>query len=89
MLKNGLSRLSLSSPLFLSETGPAYFCHSPGSFYLLPSFLECLLALKKAEADFAVVFRTFGEDIGEVSREYNAFCEGAHPLFPGVKMDGR
>lgn len=60
-----------------------------GSYYVLPSFFDCLLALKEAEADFSVVFRTFGEDIAAVSREYNAFCEGRHPLFPGVKMDGR
>lgn len=60
-----------------------------GSFYVLPSFFECLSALKDAEADFGVVFRTFGDDISEVSREFNAFCEGAHPMFPGVKMDGR
>lgn len=61
----------------------------PRSLYILPSFFWCLLALKEAEADFGVVFRTFGDDIPEVSREYNAFCEGKHPLFPGAKMDGR
>lgn len=59
------------------------------SYYVIPSFFQCLLALKEAEADFGVVFRTFGSDIEGVSREYNAFCEGEHPLFPGVKMDGR
>lgn len=56
---------------------------------MLPSFFSCLLALKEAEVDYGVVFRTFGDDIVGVSREYNAFCEGEHPLFPGVKMDGR
>lgn len=59
------------------------------SYYVLPSFFSCLVALKEAEVDFGVVFRTFGDDIVGVSREYNAFCEGVHPLFPGVKMDGR
>ncbi|CAM9151364.1 unnamed protein product [Ectocarpus sp. 12 AP-2014] len=58
------------------------------SLFILPSFFRCLLALKEADADFGVVFRTFGDDIAEVSREYNAFCEGGHPLFPGAKMDG-
>ncbi|CAM9869749.1 unnamed protein product [Scytosiphon promiscuus] len=58
------------------------------SFYVLPSFFRCLLALKDAGAEFGVVFRTFGDDIVGVSQEYNAFCEGAHPLFPGSKMDG-
>ncbi|CAM9857594.1 unnamed protein product, partial [Hapterophycus canaliculatus] len=58
------------------------------SFYLLPSFFRCLLALKEAAVDFGVVFRTFGDDIVGVSREFNAFCEGTHPLFPGAKMDG-
>lgn len=59
------------------------------SYYVIPSFFHCLLTLKEAGADFGVVFRTFGSDIEGVSREYNAFCEGKHPLFPGVKMDGR
>ncbi|CAM9776369.1 unnamed protein product [Ectocarpus fasciculatus] len=58
------------------------------SLYILPSFFRCLLALKAAGADYGVVFRTFGDDIAEVSREYNAFCEGKHPLFPGATMDG-
>uniref|UniRef100_A0A0G4IBP0 Uncharacterized protein n=1 Tax=Chromera velia CCMP2878 TaxID=1169474 RepID=A0A0G4IBP0_9ALVE len=31
---------------------------------------------------FTLVFRTFGEDIGDVAKEFNAFCRGAHPLFP-------
>lgn len=74
----------------LAPTGPALvLLVIPGSYYVLPSFFDCLLALKEAEADFGVVFRTFGEDITAVSREYNAFCEGLHPLFPGVRMDGR
>lgn len=59
------------------------------SYYVIPSFFHCLLTLKEAGADFGVVFRTFGSDIEGVSIEYNAFCEGKHPLFPGVKMDGR
>lgn len=67
----------------------ALWVAKPSSYYVLPSFFRCLLALKEAEVDFGVVFRTFGEDIAAVSREYNAFCEGLHPLFPGVKMDGR
>ncbi|CAM9810245.1 unnamed protein product [Ectocarpus sp. 6 AP-2014] len=58
------------------------------SLYILPSFFRCLLALKEANVDFGIVFRTFGDDIAEVSKEYNAFCEGEHPLFPGAKMDG-
>lgn len=65
------------------------FVARPRSLYILPSFFRCLVALKEAGADYGVVFRTFGDDIAEVSREYNAFCEGKHPLFPGVKMDGR
>jgi len=34
------------------------------------------------------VFRTFGEDLPSVVEDFNAFCEGRHPLFPGVRLDG-
>lgn len=61
----------------------------PSSYYVIPSFWECMWALKEAKADFVVLFRTFGSDISGVAREHNAFCQGRHPLFRGVKMDGR
>ncbi|CAM9895321.1 unnamed protein product [Ascophyllum nodosum] len=72
-----------SSPL-AREAGLA----GKSSFYIIPSFFECLRALKEVHADFALVFRTFGGEIAGVASEHNAFCEGKHPLFPGVKMDG-
>lgn len=31
--------------------------------------------------DFHIVFRTFGIDAPEVAKEWNLFCDGAHPLF--------
>eukprot|EP00903_Cladosiphon_okamuranus_P010270 g9724.t1 len=80
--------LSLPEAVAGSPLGEASGLAGRKSYYVLPSFFSCLLALKEAEVDFGVVFRTFGDDIVGVSREYNAFCEGNHPLFPGVKMDG-
>ena len=37
-----------------------------------------------------VCFRTFGKDLPKLAAEYNALCEGVHPLFPGrdVVLDG-
>jgi hypothetical protein len=55
---------------------------------LLPSFLELLAELKRRKRSFTVVFRTFGEDLEAVSQDLNHFCEGTHPMFPGVRMDG-
>lgn len=57
---------------------------------LLPSFFYLLQELKRAGRSFSVVFRTFGVDVdAEFEHEFNTFCAGRHPLFPGgVVLDG-
>lgn len=52
---------------------------------LLPAFLGFLLRLQASYPldRVALQFRTFGDDLPRVAREYNALCRGAHPLFPG------
>lgn len=65
-----------------------------GKYNLLPSFFRMINALKKAKREFAVIFRTFGDDLLPIVRELNAFCAGEHPCFNGkyntpiVKFDG-
>merc|ERR1739838_846867 len=55
---------------------------------LIPSFLDLLVHLKRSGRSFTLCFRTFGEDLASVAEDLNRFCEGKHPLYPGVKMDG-
>eukprot|EP00747_Dinoflagellata_sp_TGD_P223146 gnl/TRDRNA2_/TRDRNA2_94775_c0_seq1.p1 gnl/TRDRNA2_/TRDRNA2_94775_c0~~gnl/TRDRNA2_/TRDRNA2_94775_c0_seq1.p1 ORF type:complete len:499 (+),score=87.31 gnl/TRDRNA2_/TRDRNA2_94775_c0_seq1:95-1591(+) len=55
---------------------------------LIPAFFEMMLSLKREKRSFTLCFRTFGDDIPSVSEELNAFCEGRHPRYPGVCMDG-
>ena len=53
---------------------------------LLPAFLHFLLRLQASSYPLdrvALQFRTFGDDLPRVTREYNALCGGVHPLFPG------
>lgn len=51
---------------------------------LLPSFYSMLLKLARARKPFSLTFRTFGVDIdASVEAEFNKFCKGQHPLFPG------
>lgn len=52
-----------------------------GAVLLLPSFLHCLRRLKAEGRSFSVCFRTFGLDLKTLLPEYNAMCEGKHPLF--------
>lgn len=53
-------------------------------FKLLPSFYSLLLRLVRSRRSFSLAFRTFGVDIdNSVEREFNDFCNGRHPLFPG------
>lgn len=53
-----------------------------------------MIALRDAKRDFSIVFRTFGDDLKSIIREFNAFCTGEHPCFNGknntplVKFDG-
>lgn len=55
---------------------------------LIPPFFEMLVSLKRNRRSFSLCFRTFGEDLPQVANELNQFCEGRHPLFPGIYMDG-
>ena len=55
---------------------------------LIPSFFDLLVHLKRSGRSFTVCFRTFGEDLPSVAEDYNNFCEGKHPLYPDVRMDG-
>ena len=65
-----------------------------GKYHLVPSFFRTLIYLKKAKKEFAIVFRTFGEDLTNVIFEFNKFCNGDHPCYSGrggtpqVKFDG-
>lgn len=55
---------------------------------IVPAFFDLLVQLKRVSRSFTLVFRTFGEDLPKVVKEHNAFCEGRHPMYPGVHMDG-
>eukprot|EP00405_Crypthecodinium_cohnii_P011723 CAMPEP_0206427692 /NCGR_PEP_ID=MMETSP0324_2-20121206/5194_1 /ASSEMBLY_ACC=CAM_ASM_000836 /TAXON_ID=2866 /ORGANISM="Crypthecodinium cohnii, Strain Seligo" /LENGTH=558 /DNA_ID=CAMNT_0053893025 /DNA_START=217 /DNA_END=1893 /DNA_ORIENTATION=+ len=55
---------------------------------VINAFFELLVFLKRQKRSFCIVFRTFGEDLGEVAEEVNKFCEGRHPAFPDARFDG-
>lgn len=55
---------------------------------IIPAFFELLLFLKKEKRSFTLCFRTFGADLEDVAAELRSFCEGTHPYYPGVRMDG-
>ena len=57
-------------------------------YYILPAFYLFVLWLQHTRRAFALLFRTFGQDIPDVQREWNHFCAGRHPAFPHVKLDG-
>jgi len=59
-----------------------------GEVTLIPAFFELLLHLKRERRSFTLCFRTFGEDMEVIAEELTRFCEGKHPLYPGVRMDG-
>ena len=67
---------------------------SDGRYSLIPGFFRTLMYLKKQKQEFAVVFRTFGQDLKLVVHEFDKFARGEHPCFNGrnglplVKFDG-
>ena len=63
---------------------------SPTEFSsIVPSFFRLVYMLHQKGVDFKVVFRTFGIDIPRVSDEFNAFCEGRHPLCDHFSETGK
>jgi len=50
---------------------------------LLPSFMKLIASLKKQKKNFALIFRTFGDDIENVKLEFNRFVQGTHPMYNG------
>ena len=69
----------------------AEFCRN-GKYFLLPSFLNFLVYLQSDEAlmeNVNIIYRTFGEDLEEVSKELKMFQEGKHPCYPGLHLDRR
>lgn len=65
-----------------------------GKYHVVPSFFRLLMYMKKQKREFAVVFRSFGQELDNVVYEFNKFCAGEHPCFNGrnntplVKFDG-
>ncbi len=55
--------------------------------FLFPSLFRTMIELKSQNRIFTIIFRTFGLDFNEVSKEFNDFCEGKHPLFKNSKIN--
>eukprot|EP00455_Lapot_gusevi_P015454 TRINITY_DN1782_c0_g1_i6.p1 TRINITY_DN1782_c0_g1~~TRINITY_DN1782_c0_g1_i6.p1 ORF type:complete len:808 (+),score=248.00 TRINITY_DN1782_c0_g1_i6:200-2425(+) len=55
---------------------------------LLPSFLKFVVWMQQQKREFRILFRTFGSDLPRIATEFNKFCEGKHPFFDNIHMDG-
>lgn len=57
--------------------------------FVVPAFFRLLQYLQAEKVTFNLIFRTFGDDLHRVAKEFNCFCEGRHPCFSLTKpMDG-
>lgn len=81
-----LSKMKVSNAVKNSKA--AKELHIGEYHHLLPSFFCCIQELAKRGRDFRIVFRTFGIDLENVQDEWNAFCNGVHPGYPGVCFNG-
>ena len=56
--------------------------------FIFSSLFKLMIELQKSGRIFNIIFRTFGNDFSDLSLEFNAFCEGKHPLYKNVYFDG-
>lgn len=57
-------------------------------FFMVPAFFRLVQWLDERGTRFNLIFRTYGDDLHRIAQEFNCFCEGKHPFFPTVAMDG-
>lgn len=53
-----------------------------GRHFLFPAYFRLLESLLSSGRSFAIIFRTFGDDLADVIWEHNLWCSGQHPLHP-------
>lgn len=61
--------------------------YKEGYYFTFLSLFRTMIELQKQKRDFSILFRTFGNDSFSILSEFNAFCEGKHPLFSGENPD--
>ena len=54
--------------------------YKSGYNFVFPSLFITMIRLQQQGRDFSIVFRSFGTDSDCVIKEFNAFCQGKHPL---------
>lgn len=69
----------LQEALSLSE-GESTLFEGRDYYFVLPSFFKLINHLLETDRSFSIVFRTFGTDVEEVTKEFYAFLQGNHPL---------
>lgn len=55
---------------------------------IVPSFFDLILSLEQEKRSYSLILRTFGQDVQLIASEFNAFCQGKHPSYPNVRLDG-
>ena len=59
--------------------------YKQGYSFVFQSLFTAMIKLQQEGRDFAIIFRSFGTDSDFVVKEFNAFCQGKHPLFNGER----
>eukprot|EP00051_Salpingoeca_urceolata_P009368 m.113951 g.113951 ORF g.113951 m.113951 type:complete len:361 (+) comp16274_c0_seq1:93-1175(+) len=67
---------------------PEIYARNQHYFYILPSFFALIRHLESCKRSYNIIFRSFGIDVPHVAKEWNLFCSGKHPVFPGAPLDG-
>lgn len=79
----------LTLPSEIAHTAPAYDVGLETKYhFILPSFFNLILHLEREKRSFSIILRTFGQDIHQIAKEFNGFCQGKHPMYPTTLLDG-
>lgn len=50
---------------------------------IIPSFFKAMVFLKNSKIEYSIIFKTFGNDLPLIIKEFNYFIKGDHPLYSG------
>lgn len=56
-------------------------------YFIVPTLFYLVATLQRAGREFALLFRSFGNDHEKIKAEWNAFCELRHPIFSRLIED--
>jgi hypothetical protein len=80
---------SIFEELVAKMTVPEEHRQQLGKYHIIiPAFFNLIEHLVKRGRKFHLIFRTFGQDIENITETWNSFCDGKNPMYPHIRYNG-